>query len=232
MSGNNPENKNQGIPRCISLLAFATMKDMSDPFTPDYRIGDAERQQAMDDLGTHWAAGRLDYEDYEKRLDHVTQAQTRSDISYIFDDLPACASRNQYGALEKTYTESEIMQVRAEGRRTRAGIMAITTVLAFGFGVSLNAPVLLVIVPIVFALLYLMKVGPDSWYVPSRAKLERERMRNNRLEMAERTREIESRNALQQAEMKALRKQRTQELTNTALELTNDTIRRLRNRNK
>lgn len=214
------------------MLGFTTMRNMSDPYTPDYRIGDAERQQAMEDLGTHWAAGRLDYEDYEKRLNHVTQAQTRSDISYIFDDLPACGPRNQYGALEKTYSESEIMQIRAEGRRTRAGIMTITTVMSFGFGIALGAPILMVIIPVVFALLYLMKVGPDSWYMPSRAKLERERMRNDRMELAQRTREIESRNALQQAEMKALRKQRTQELTNTALEFTNESIKRFRNRNK
>lgn len=208
------------------------MSNMSNPYTPDYRIGDAERQQAMEDLGAHWAAGRLDYEDYEKRIDHVTQAQTRSDISYIFDDLPASNPRNQYGALEKSYTETEIMQARAEGRRTRAGIMTITTVMSFGFGVALDAPILLVIIPVVFALLYLMKVGPDSWYMPSRAKLERERMRSDRLELAERTREIESRTALQQAEMKALRKQRTQELTNTALEFTNESIKRFKNRNK
>lgn len=208
------------------------MRNMSDPYTPDYRIGDAERQQAMEDLGVHWAAGRLDYEDYEKRLSDVTQAQTRSDISYIFDDLPASASCNQYGALEKTYTESEIMQARAEGRRTRAGIMTITATMGVGFALALDAPVLLVIIPVVFALLYLLKVGPDSWYMPSRAKLERERIRNNRLELAERTREIESRTAIQQAEMKALRKQRTQELTNTALEFTNESIKRFKNRSK
>lgn len=208
------------------------MRNMSDPYTPDYRIGDAERQQAMEDLGAHWAAGRLGYEDYEKRLSDVTQAQTRSDISYIFDDLPASASRNQYGALEKTYTESEIMQARAEGRRTRAGIMTITATMVLGFGIALDAPILMVIIPVVFALLYLLKVGPDSWYMPSRAKLERERIRNNRLELAERTREIESRTAMQQAEMKALRKQRTQELTNTALEFTNESIKRFKNRSK
>lgn len=208
------------------------MRNMSDPYTPDYRIGDAERQQAMEDLGAHWAAGRLDYEDYEKRLSDVTQAQTRSDISYIFDDLPASASRNQYGALEKTYTESEIMQARAEGRRTRAGIMTITATMVLGFGVALDAAILMLIIPVVFALLYLLKVGPDSWYMPSRAKLERERIRNNRLELAERTREIESRTAMQQAEMKALRKQRTQELTNTALEFTNESIKRFKNRSK
>lgn len=208
------------------------MRNMSDPYTPDYRIGDAERQQAMEDLGAHWAAGRLDYEDYEKRLSDVTQAQTRSDISYIFDDLPASASRNQYEALEKTYTESEIMQARAEGRRTRAGIMTITATMVLGFGIALDAPILMVIIPVVFALLYLLKVGPDSWYMPSRAKLERERIRNNRLELAERTREIESRTAMQQAEMKALRKQRTQELTNTALEFTNESIKRFKNRSK
>lgn len=38
---------------------------MFDPYQPDYRIGDAERRQAMDDLGEHFAAGRLDLATYE-----------------------------------------------------------------------------------------------------------------------------------------------------------------------
>ena len=51
---------------------------MSQPFNPhsprnnprnrDYRIGDAERQKAMDDLGKHFTAGRLDITEYDNRL--------------------------------------------------------------------------------------------------------------------------------------------------------------------
>jgi hypothetical protein len=56
--------------------------------TGDLRIGDAERERAAAVLGDHYAAGRLDHEEYAERLDAIWTARTRSDLDVLFHDLP------------------------------------------------------------------------------------------------------------------------------------------------
>ncbi len=56
--------------------------------SPEIRIGDAEREQAQTDLGEHYAAGRLDHDEYTVRLDQVWAARTRSELDPVFRDLP------------------------------------------------------------------------------------------------------------------------------------------------
>jgi hypothetical protein len=52
------------------------------------RIGDAERETATARLGDHFAAGRLDHEEYDERLDAIWSARTRADLDQLFWDLP------------------------------------------------------------------------------------------------------------------------------------------------
>lgn len=52
------------------------------------RIGDAERDVATARLSDHFAAGRLDHEEYDERLDAIWSARTRSDLDQLFWDLP------------------------------------------------------------------------------------------------------------------------------------------------
>lgn len=56
------------------------------------RIGDAEREAANARLGDHFAAGRLDHEEYDERLDAIWSARTRADLDQVFWDLPALAA--------------------------------------------------------------------------------------------------------------------------------------------
>ena len=55
-----------------SANRFTIISAMTSPVPPinprnqDYRIGDTERQKAMDDLGKHFTAGRLDITEYDK----------------------------------------------------------------------------------------------------------------------------------------------------------------------
>ena len=62
------------------------------PGNRDYRIGDAERQEAMDVLGKHFTAGRLDITEYDNRLASITNAVMQSDLAPIFADLPPLVS--------------------------------------------------------------------------------------------------------------------------------------------
>lgn len=55
---------------------------------PEYRLSDAERQEALEALGEHLSTGRLDIDEYGDRTAQVTAAKFRRDLAPIFDDLP------------------------------------------------------------------------------------------------------------------------------------------------
>ncbi|WP_418153640.1 DUF1707 SHOCT-like domain-containing protein [Actinoalloteichus caeruleus] len=61
---------------------------MEDFPSPDVRIGDAERAEAVRLLGEHLSAGRLGAEDYGDRAARASSAVTRGDIARLFVDLP------------------------------------------------------------------------------------------------------------------------------------------------
>ena len=58
------------------------------PATP-IRIGDAERDKAVSDLGDHFAAGRLNRDEFDDRADQAMQARFSTDLAPLFADLPA-----------------------------------------------------------------------------------------------------------------------------------------------
>lgn len=62
---------------------------MSSPVDPDsLRISAAERDAAVAAIGEHLAAGRLELDEYERRVNAATQARTYADLRPLFVDLP------------------------------------------------------------------------------------------------------------------------------------------------
>lgn len=55
----------------------------------EIRVGDAERSDALDRLGTLFADGYLDVGEFEERTGQAAVARTRGELSMLFDDLPA-----------------------------------------------------------------------------------------------------------------------------------------------
>jgi hypothetical protein len=55
------------------------------------RIGDAERDRAITALGDHFAAGRLNTEEFEERVDQAIRARFNDDLQPLFVDLPRTA---------------------------------------------------------------------------------------------------------------------------------------------
>jgi DUF1707 SHOCT-like domain len=55
---------------------------------PALRIGDAEREEAVADLGRHFAEGRLTPLEHEERTALALQARTGADLGALFADLP------------------------------------------------------------------------------------------------------------------------------------------------
>ena len=55
------------------------------------RIGDAERDRAISELGDHFAAGRLTTEEFEQRVDQAIRARFNDDLEPLLIDLPRTA---------------------------------------------------------------------------------------------------------------------------------------------
>jgi hypothetical protein len=63
----------------------------------ELRLSDADREDAIVRLSEHYAAGRLDKDEFDERSDAVWTAKTRGDLAPIFADLgpgPAEAGRH------------------------------------------------------------------------------------------------------------------------------------------
>ena len=227
---------------------------MSQPFNPlnprnnrrnqDYRIGDAERQKAMDDLGKHFTAGRLDITEYDNRLTNVTEATMWSDLIPIFSDLPAITDTNTSAAMphaagiseEAKFSRSEIEENYRSGKRIKLGIMILTFMAAvsatFVLQDKLVAFTMMMAFLAMFVLLYVMKLGPKSWHQPSPRALARQRQRQIAQAQAMQVQAMQLAHAQQMVQQRALRQQRQAEITNAALEVTNQYVQRLRNRNR
>ncbi|MFD1148540.1 DUF1707 domain-containing protein [Saccharothrix hoggarensis] len=59
---------------------------MSEPH--QVRIGDQQREEAINALNDHFAAGRLEIGEYEQRVGYASAAQTAHELSALFRDLP------------------------------------------------------------------------------------------------------------------------------------------------
>jgi hypothetical protein len=54
----------------------------------EIRISDSEREDALEKLGEHMSAGRLDIDEYGERSAKVATAKTRGELLGLFGDLP------------------------------------------------------------------------------------------------------------------------------------------------
>lgn len=80
---------------------------------PPLRISDAERDAAVTALGEHYAAGRLNKDEYDQRADQAWAAKYEGDLGPLFADLPGGPGRTD--AVGTVRPE----RVRPATRRTR-----------------------------------------------------------------------------------------------------------------
>jgi hypothetical protein len=93
---------------------------MSDPFpvplpSDQLRVGDAERQQAVSALGDHYAAGRLDQDEFDTRVQAAYASRTRVDLQGLFGDLPEPAPFRPLPA--PGFQAGRVARERPSGRR-------------------------------------------------------------------------------------------------------------------
>ena len=62
------------------------------------RVSDADRNAVAEQLGVHYADGRLDQAEFDERISRTMAAKTRGDLAGLFDDLPDSGSAGTPGA--------------------------------------------------------------------------------------------------------------------------------------
>ncbi|TVS22234.1 DUF1707 domain-containing protein [Corynebacterium sanguinis] len=197
-----------------------------------FRLSDEERHAALGALSSALAEGRLTMDEFDSRCQAVTTAEFHSDLDPLFRDIPHNpATFVQQGGAVEMYSAREITAARRDGQKMRAGTfwlgtfgtlaatpaVAVATGSGFGF-------LLLLLIPTLFVLLYVMKVGPDSWYTPSVRQLERRRRELVRIRQLE----IESARAHEEAARRAARRQQMSQLTDEALNVAQQTVKRFK----
>ncbi|MBT2674106.1 DUF1707 domain-containing protein [Streptomyces sp. ISL-14] len=61
------------------------------------RIGNTEREQALERLKTAYAEGRLDEAEFEDRAERAMRARSQDELSALLDDLPTGAAEDSAG---------------------------------------------------------------------------------------------------------------------------------------
>jgi hypothetical protein len=62
------------------------------------RVSDADRNAVAEQLGAHYADGRLDQAEFDDRISRTMAAKTRGDLAGLFDDLPDPGAAGAPGA--------------------------------------------------------------------------------------------------------------------------------------
>nr|WP_262347250.1 DUF1707 domain-containing protein [Corynebacterium aurimucosum] len=190
---------------------------MTNPFS--MRLSDAERTDAVNDLAQALGEGRLTMDEFEERTDAVMQASTRRELAEVFMDIPTKASSEL-----KIYSQGEVARAYQSTRKPRLATAMVGSLgLLFGSiasfaalsGVTaaLTGTGLLFLIPALWIMLYVAKVGPESWHQPSPRQIERQRMR-----------ELKAAGAEERAQMRALEQAQWAERRRQASEITGDAM--------
>jgi hypothetical protein len=105
--------------------------------TPEVRIGDVEREQAVSALGEHYAAGRLTKDEFDERAAAAWAARTESGLRPLFVDLPAPHGRTT--ARENASRPAPGATPRRPPRRRGPGIWSMLPVFPILVGLFLLA---------------------------------------------------------------------------------------------
>lgn len=109
------------------------------------RIGDADRERAQSTLGDHYAAGRLDHEEYSERLDRIWAARTRAELERLFTDLPGGVEARSTTARPYSTPTSRRPATAARSRSMRPPAPLLVLLVVLGvIAVLTHLPIILV----------------------------------------------------------------------------------------
>lgn len=110
------------------------------------RVGDADRTDALDRLGSQFADGYLDMHEFEERTARAAVAKTRGELSALFADLPD-ETRSPYApeapALPAVTADSELAEKLTAKRKMDTaqvitGVLGAAAFFTLQFGFDLD----------------------------------------------------------------------------------------------
>jgi Flp pilus assembly protein TadB len=97
---------------------------------PGMRISDAERAEVADRLSAHYGDGRLDSEEFGRRMDQAMNAKTQGDLHGLFADLPGDDEPATAGHPASGRVRPGTPGQRREGRYNRLLAIGLVAVVA------------------------------------------------------------------------------------------------------
>jgi len=142
---------------------------MNDRGSADVRIGDAERERAQSTLSDHYAAGRLDHDEYSERLDRIWAARTRAELDPVFTDLPGAAGPSPHPSYPFSTPASRRPASTTRHRSSRPPLPLLVLLLVLGtIAVATHLPLILVGLGVWFFFLRGGGCRSQAWSHPRR----------------------------------------------------------------
>ncbi len=151
------------------------------------RIGDRERNAALEALGEHLTEGRIDLDEYGERSAMITVAKSTADISEVFADLPAPHPALPALGLAAVAVppDSRIVVPTSDSRSVAQKVMAaavpVAGIVALVLFFALHISFWIFLLPAVFAVIGGAIWGSDWKQDPSELRRRQEREDRRRL---------------------------------------------------
>ncbi len=120
------------------------------PEHPDVRIGNAERSEALDLLGEHFALGRLTLSEFDERSAMASAAGTRGDLDVLFTDLPAHLTDSS----ATTRDDLPVIIPKKAPERWREVVMGLTPLVALVLFFTFDTWLFFLLIPAVGIVLF------------------------------------------------------------------------------
>lgn len=185
-----PDNPTQPVPNPHSqpVHTHGYQQTIRGPFpTAPYRASDDDRARAINMLARHFAAGRITMSEYDDRVSEAASAVRICDLNIPFQDLPPLGEDELEPLVGPQRNAGDVTPVALPpaslGRNYRAGIMMLSIIVAMVLTNALHEDMMMLLVPVVAVLLYVIKVGPESWHSGSRLRQQRRAVRRQQRDM-------------------------------------------------
>lgn len=189
----------------------------------DFRVGDADRTAALDSLSTLASRGYITLSEFDERSCSAAAAVTRNELNALFTDVPASAfegspgnaytpnlpatygvpSAPQLWSQGMSYPVPDAIESPREGRHIRDGFMAITAIVVTAAADLADVEALMLIIPVLAILIYGMKIGPKSWFAPTKKQLQKQEFRRQKQIAAMQTQQMRQQLAIESAQRRA-----------------------------
>ena len=102
-----------------------------------------------------------------------------------------------------SYPVPDAIESPREGRHIRDGFMAITAIVVTAAAGLADVEALMLIIPVLAILIYGMKIGPKSWFAPTKKQLQKQEFRRQKQIAAMQTQQMRQQLAIESAQRRA-----------------------------